>query len=144
MILYLDTSSLVKLYTEEAGSEAVRQWVEEAQVVATSRVAYVEARAAFARKSREGSVPSEIYAQMVADLDSDWENFFIVEVSQNVVRVGSGLAERHALRGFDALHLASALVLRKRTKLPVAFSCFDDVLLQAAEAEGLRVQRLTS
>lgn len=40
MIPYLDTSSLVKLYIAEAHSELVQDWVEEAEAVATSRVAY--------------------------------------------------------------------------------------------------------
>lgn len=43
MILYLDTSSLVKLYIAEAHSELVQDWVGEAEAVATSRVAYPEA-----------------------------------------------------------------------------------------------------
>ncbi len=48
MILYLDTSALVKLYVSEEGSEIVRGAVESAGRVATSRIAYAEARAALA------------------------------------------------------------------------------------------------
>jgi uncharacterized protein with PIN domain len=51
--LYVDTSSLVKLYVTEAGSEVVRQLVGGATVVATSVVAYTETRAALARLRRE-------------------------------------------------------------------------------------------
>jgi predicted nucleic acid-binding protein len=40
VILYLDTSSLVKLYVEEMHSDKVREWLEEAELVATCRVAY--------------------------------------------------------------------------------------------------------
>lgn len=54
MILYLDTSSLVKLYVAELGSAQVRQMVVRAGVVATSVVAFPEARSAFARLAREG------------------------------------------------------------------------------------------
>ena len=43
MILYLDTSSLVKLYVQEAGSEDVQELVEKARLVVTSQVAYPEA-----------------------------------------------------------------------------------------------------
>jgi len=52
--LYLDTSSLVKLYVTEADSEVVRRLVGDANVVATSVVAYPETRAALARLRREG------------------------------------------------------------------------------------------
>lgn len=53
MTLYLDTSSLVKLYVTEAGSAEVHQLVGDANVVATSVVAYADMRAALARLRRE-------------------------------------------------------------------------------------------
>ena len=56
MILYLDTSALVKLYIEESGSQEVKKALEEARIVSTSRVAYVEARAGIAMKYREGEL----------------------------------------------------------------------------------------
>jgi hypothetical protein len=47
------------------------------------------------------------------------------------------LVDRHALRGFDLIHLASALTLRERLGEDFLFACFDDRLLAAARAEGL-------
>jgi uncharacterized protein len=52
LILYLDTSTLVKLYAEEEGTETVERAADEAEAIATSVVAYAEPRAAFARKLR--------------------------------------------------------------------------------------------
>ena len=52
MTLYLDTSSLVKLYVEEGAAQEVRALVGKAAVVATSSVANAEARAALARQAR--------------------------------------------------------------------------------------------
>jgi predicted nucleic acid-binding protein len=52
VILYLDTSALVKIYVEEPKSAVVRENVKQAEGIATSRIAYAEARAAFARKCR--------------------------------------------------------------------------------------------
>ena len=53
MILYFDSSSLVKLYVEEAGSDSVRRLAAGASRIAVSIVAYPEARSAFARRRRE-------------------------------------------------------------------------------------------
>lgn len=139
MILYLDTSALVKLYVEEMGSQEVERAVEKSRIVSTSRVAYVEARAGIARKYREGELSKEEHDQVVEDLIRDWDNYFIVEVSESVAKLGGPLTERQSLRGFDAIHLASALLLRNRTRLDVSFSCFDERLKAAAEAEGLMV-----
>ncbi len=139
MILYLDTSALIKLYVEESGSEDVRGAVEEARIVSTSRVAYVEARAGISRKYREGKLSREEHDQVVADLTRDWDNYFIVEVSDSVAKLGGELTDKHPLGGFDAIHLASALLLRNRTRLDVSISCFDERLRVAAQAAGLSV-----
>ncbi len=106
--LYLDTSALVKLYVEEEGRETVFEAVEEAGSIATSTVAYAEARAAFARKERIGDL-----------------------------RAGE-MAERYALRGFDALHLASAFRLGERFA-DVRLLAFDDRLVEAARAASVPV-----
>ena len=136
MILYLDTSSLVKLYVDEQGSEDVIASVSKAEAVATCRIAYAEARAAFARKRQNGELDEEEYQGVLGDFYSDWERFFIVDVSQDVVEVAGELAERYHLRGYDAIHLASAEILKGKLKSPLAFSCADERLQEAAEAEG--------
>ncbi|MBE9540835.1 MAG: type II toxin-antitoxin system VapC family toxin, partial [Proteobacteria bacterium] len=53
MVIYLDTSSLVKLYVEEEDSSKVADLVRSSKVIATSLIAYAEARSAFARRYRE-------------------------------------------------------------------------------------------
>jgi len=144
VILYLDTSAVVKLYVEEAGSQEVKEAVSESRIVSTSRVAYVEGMSAIARKYREGEFSKEEYEQVVGDLDRDWDNYFIIEVSEGVAKLGGELTSRHPLRGFDAIHLASALLLQSRSRMEVSFSCFDERLEVAAKAEGLMVESCNS
>jgi len=139
VILYLDTSSLIKLYVPEMESAAVKRLVDAAEVSATSRIAYAEARAAFARKRRERGVSPADYRTILQDFDHDWENYFVVDVSDALVKLGGLLAEKHALRGFDAIHLASAVIIRKQGDRPVTFSCFDARLTRAARREGLTI-----
>jgi predicted nucleic acid-binding protein len=139
MILYLDTSALVKLYVEEPGSRAVRALLERAQVVSTSRVAYVEMRAGLARKLHQGELREKEYKRIISDFEKDWKNCFVIEVSEGVAKLGSELVEKHPLRALDALHLASALFLRERVRSDVFFSSFDGRLNEAAQAEGLAV-----
>ncbi len=136
MILYLDTSALVKLYVEEAGAEEVANWVDDATTVTTCRIAYAEARAAFARHRREGGLTTTLWRRTVANLDDDWSRFAIVEVTDGLVRSAGRLADRHALRGFDAIHLAAALELQD-DRNQVRFGCFDTGLCQAAKKAKL-------
>jgi uncharacterized protein len=133
VILYLDSSSLVKLYLEEEHSTQVWEWVEAAEVVATSQVALPEALSAFAR--RTGDLEELALHQVRASLEADWSDFVVVEVEE---RRAGALALHHRLRGFDAIHLAASLDLRDQLgEQSVAFSAFDRKLVQAAEEEGL-------
>lgn len=139
MILYLDTSALVKLYVPETDSATVKQHVDEADLPTTSRIAFAEARAAFARKRREAAVSPRDYRTIVQDFDNDWESYFIVDVSETLIKRAGKLAEQHALRGYDAVHLSSAVILSEENNQPVSFVCFDDKLCRAARRHGLAV-----
>ena len=75
MILYLDTSALVKLYVREPGTDETRARLDDASMVATSRVAYPEARAALARRQREGGITRAALPRTVSALDRDLERF---------------------------------------------------------------------
>ncbi len=138
MILYLDTSALVKMYVEEVGSADVRNKSGQAEGIATSRIAYAEARAALARKYREGGLSGSDYRLVVEELDQDWANYFAVEVSDSLVKSAGRLAEKYALRGADAIHLASAVILAKEVGRSLMFACFDGQLSSAARKERLR------
>lgn len=140
MILYLDTSSLIKLYVAEAGSEEVRDLVDRASVVATSVVAFAEARSAFARLEREGTLSPEQHASVRGAFLRDWDSFLKIRVLRRVYERAGELTEVHALRGFDAIHLASFLeVLDQADGDEVEFSAFD-ARLQAA-ARGVATER---
>ena len=136
MIAYLDTSSLVKLYVEENNSTLVRRLVESAQVVATSVVAYPEARAAFARQRREGGLTAAQHDRVRDDFEQDWPRFLAVDVSEAVYRNAGALAEKHGLRGFDGIHLASYLSLFREAAWQVQFSAFDEAMNRAARREA--------
>lgn len=133
MILYLDTSSLVKLYVDEEGSSEVRRLVDAAAVVATSVVALPETRSALARLAREQVLSPDQHAATREAFDRDWGSFLKIRVLERIYRRAGDLTEEHALRGFDALHLASFLDLVAQTESErVEFSAFDVRLAAAA------------
>ena len=139
MILYLDTSALVKLYVSELHTGDVRNWVRDAEAVATSVVSYAEARAAFARARREGSSTDAEHRRRVSQFNRDWVELLRIELTALVARNAGELAELHAIRGFDAIHLASALWLRDRADEAFLFAAFDRRLCEGAAAAGLQV-----
>jgi len=137
--LYLDTSALVKFYVTEEGSESVRDVTGRARLVSTSVIAYVEARAAFARRRREGGLRVSDYRRVIRDLDADWPHYVRLEASESLVRDAARIAEVHGLRAYDTIHLASALVLKRRLIAPVVFGCWDTELKSAAPKVGLQI-----
>ena len=137
MIVYLDTSSLVKLYVEENGSSEVDSLVKSSEVTATSIVAYAEARAAFARRYREKAFTSTGHDRIKKFFDKDWDSYLILNTTRDTVKLAGDLAEKHALRGFDSIHLATALTLRQELSTAIVFSCFDANLQKASKLENL-------
>ncbi len=137
MILYLDTSAWLKLYVAERGTEEVIAAVQSAELIAISRIAYAEARAALARVLREKRTTRVEHRRRIAALDADYGEALKIEVSEEVIRQAGELAESHALRGFDAIQLASAKWLARKTRKPVRLLAFDQRLNEAASALGL-------
>jgi uncharacterized protein len=137
VILYLDSSSLIKIYLEEAESDLVQEWVGAAEAIATSRVAYPEALSAFTRRQSEGSLDLDTLELLRESLDSDWAEFVLLPLRE---RRAGALAMKQVLRGFDAVHLAAISELREILgEDTVLFSSFDGRLVRAALAEGISV-----
>ena len=139
MILYLDASAWVKLYVREPGSKELRAQAIKAEAMVVSVVAYPEARAAFARLKAQRISTEAKHQQRLAQLNLDWGNLLRIELIPAVVRTAGDLAEVYGLRGFDSIHLASALWLKEKTSMPLHFAVFDQRLRLAAERAGLVV-----
>lgn len=136
MNIYFDTSALVKLYIEEDGSDIVNDYTDKATIVSTSRIAYAEALSAFVRCRDEKVLSKKDYNKCITSFKSDWEMYFVIEASEKVVKIAGDLIENHSIRGFDSIHLASAMVLRKEINQNIDFMCWDNRLLKAAKKEG--------
>jgi predicted nucleic acid-binding protein len=135
LILFADTSVLVKLYIAEPGSDPMRAAAQEARV-AVSLLAFAEIHATFARRRREELLLASEHEELVLRFADDWEELMQVPVGAEILAFLPGLCKRYPLRGADAVHLASALLLRQEG-LDLRFACSDGGLLAAAAGEGL-------
>ena len=134
---------MVKLYVAEAGSDLVRQLVRDANVVATSVVAYAETRAALARLRRERGLTPSKFAATKRDFEVEWPTYLTMEATGALCRAAGDLAERYGLRGFDSIHLASfAEVSRRGGTQETRFSSFDQRLNQAAGKVTRTLERI--
>lgn len=137
MILYLGTSSLVKLYVEEKYSDVVREWVKEAEIVATCRVAYTEMISALELRFKQNDLTKSEYDLIVKRFSQDWLNFAIVDFDE---REAGLFLKKYGLTRFDAIHLSAARLIKKEHHdISLSFSSADENLCKAAAAEGLKV-----
>lgn len=137
MIVYCDTSALVKLYILEMGSEKTNELRKEASILAACRISWAEMFAALARRTREHPEDESAIAEAGKAFRTDWPNYLIIDSSQDVVEQAGQLASAFALRGYDSVQLASALLLQRRLGDIITFACFDNRLNVAANLLGM-------
>jgi predicted nucleic acid-binding protein len=139
VILFCDTSALIKLLISEPGSDRMLQASLEAEALAVCRLTWAEAMAGLARRQRERPEDAEALEQARQQLILCWEHCTIVEVTQRLVETAGRFADGFALRGYDSVQLAAAHELDRSSGQPVTFACFDRRLRQAAALMRLDV-----
>ncbi|MFZ0243534.1 MAG: type II toxin-antitoxin system VapC family toxin [Desulfobacterales bacterium] len=137
MILYLDTSALVKKYFQEKNSAQVAFAWKSSLGIATSAVAYAELLAAVYRKAAEARLKKTLVETIVGLFQEDWASLIVVEVDNRLNELIHRLVATYPLRGFDAIHLASALTIAAAVTNNFVFACYDKRLMNAARVEGL-------
>ena len=139
MILFCDTSALIKLLIDEPESDQMQQASSDAEAIAVCRITWAEAMAAMARRQREDPMSEDDIDQARGRLIQNWNDMTIVEVSQNLVETAGRFADGFALRGYDSVQLAAAHELRKSTDQTLTFASYDRRLRQAAQLLQLEV-----
>lgn len=133
-IAYFDSSAFVKLVVEEDGSDVAATLWDGCDAAVSSRLAYPEVRAALATAGRDRRLDEAAQQQAEAAWELYWATTRPVELSEAVTGHAGRLAGQHALRGADAVHLASALALGVDSLL---FAAWDQRLRSAVEAAGI-------
>ena len=139
MILFCDTSALMKLLVEEDQSGQMRQVITTVEAIGVCRISWAETMAALARRQREDPISSDDLEQARQHLSQSWRTFTIVEVSQPVMETAGRFADIFALRGYDSVQLAAAHELHLNAEQTVLFACYDRRLNQAAQLLQLEV-----
>jgi hypothetical protein len=139
LIVYFDTSAIVPIIIEEPSSLAASRLWDEADRVVSSRLVYAEGRAALAMARRLDRVDDYELRTAVHAFESLYQQLDIVEVTENLVRDAGSLAEQFALRGYDAVHLASAQLVHDSD---MVIAAGDQNLIKAAQALGIATSNL--
>ncbi len=144
---FFDTSGLVKRYVAEVGTAWVNGILNPTarNALHLVRITAVEVVSAITRRVRSGSVTSAVAAAALAQFQLEFaHDFHVVPVAIRLIAEAMTLAQRHGLRGYDAVQLAAALQVNARRRARgtsrIILVSADVGLLAAATAEGLSVE----
>jgi predicted nucleic acid-binding protein len=139
VIVYADSSALAKRYISEPGSREVEALLREAEVVGTSLIARAEVSAAVARLVRSGSLERHEGEAVLNAFRNHWVELTAIQLTEALVAEADNLAWEQGLRGYDAVHLASAMSWQRGLDRDVSLATFDTELWRAGNRVGLAV-----
>ena len=140
MIVYFDTSALVATYVQDECTPEATQARRQASAIATSALAYAETLAAFGAMTRARHLTRAQRIKVESRFLADWPAFHRVRLEQRLLPDVRRILSRHALKGADGVHLASACLVARgcaNAGLESSFACDDRALCAAAALEGL-------
>ena len=105
--------------------------------VGTATIAYAEMYSGLTRRHRDGDLSAIDYANVCEQFERDWTGYLRIRLDEDVLSAARRVIQRHGLRGFDGIHLASAMTLQNQWEEAVVVVAADQRLLRAAVAEGL-------
>jgi predicted nucleic acid-binding protein len=142
-LVYFDSSALVKLVVEEAGTKLAASLWDGCDAALASRLAYPEVRAALAAAARDHDLDNGKLTEVEAAWEEYWHAVRAVELTPaiahhagDLAHHAGDLAREHGLRGADAVHLASALAIGDPD---LVVAVWDRRLHSGARATGTRV-----
>lgn len=139
MILYLDASALVKRYVAESGSKETNRLIAGAKVVGTAVVSRAEVPAAFAKAAKMKLISRDQATVALESFRAQWNDLARLQITESLIARADVLAWDLALRGYDAVHLAAALLWQETLGETVTLATFDRQLWEAAQDVGQQV-----
>jgi len=125
----------VKLAVVEEGTELATELWETPATAASSLLSYPEGRAALGAARRAGRLTTKAYREALEDFESTHAELLLLGVDPPLAREAGELAADLGLRGYDGVHLASALALGGDTTVVT----WDGQLARAAIESGCGV-----
>jgi predicted nucleic acid-binding protein len=133
MVVFIDTSSLVKRYIEEPGSNVVDRYFNEENTVCISPVTQIEMRSVFKRKLLEGSIDQETYQKAIGFWNIDIDHFSINRLNNDLTIKAVSIIDSHGVKTLDAIQIGSAMLseaeeyITSDSQMNRIFQSFDNI-----------------
>ena len=139
MILYTDSSALVKRFIKENVSDEVNQLLSDADIVGSSLLTQVEMVAEIGKASRMNWLDTNSAEIAVQNFLSEWQFFTRLFITPPLIERSSRLVWELGLRGYDATHLASALFWQESLDMEIVLATYDRELWIAAKKSSINI-----
>lgn len=133
MTLYAETSAVLRWLFAERDGDAILEQLRSADKVVCSRLTLIEARRVICRAAREHRIAEAEGAALRAQLALAAARWAVLELTRDVAARAEEAFPSEPIRTLDALHLASALVLRQSLPDLVVLSTDARVRANAAQ-----------
>ena len=139
MIIYCDTSALMKLFVTEEHSDSVQKLASKSTRLVVSQLSWPEMCAGLGLKQRTQQVDAQIAANALNQLHVEWARYLKLAVDEDLMIEAGKLSLRFGLRAYDSVQLASVQQVHRQLGSNLAFCCFDRQLTTAATELGVQV-----
>ena len=139
MIIYCDTSALMKLFVSEQHTEAMQNIAAESTRLVVSQLTWPEMCAGLGLKQRTNQVDTKIALTALERLNTEWPRYSRLAVDEDLMVEAGELALRFGLRAYDSVQLASAQRIHRSLGNNLIFCCFDKQLNAAAAALAINI-----
>lgn len=139
---FFDSSAVVKRYVDETGTAWVLSVTAPAagHAIYVARITGVEVVSALTRQARHGALSPTAAATTLTQFRHDFaRQYHTIDITDTLIARAMALAETHALRGYDAVQCAAALVVhtyRQALGMPILTLVSADAALNTAAAAG--------
>jgi len=124
---FIDTSSLIKKYVEEKGSEEMEGLLQQASEIVVAPTAWVEFNSAVSQCLRDKRLTPQNSSFLLSEAKRDFRSYSIVVWNEALEETAAEVVHQHFLATLDAIQLAAGLLSRADI-----FATSDQRLFEAA------------
>ncbi len=140
MILFVDTSAILKAFQKESGTERVIELLNDEKCdILISELTKIEYKSALFRRFRNNEISETDLTELIANFEEYIQNVEIMEINSLTVRTAEQLLNKHGksgLRTLDAIQFAGFELVESTNK---TFVTADIRLCMVVENAGNKV-----
>ena len=142
MKIFLDTSSLFKLYHKESGTQELMDFFNKNTIegIFLAELTEIEFSSVIWKKCRKKEIDEKVALTLIEAFEKDSENFNIVSETNEIRKLAKKLIRKYwkeGLRTLESIQLASVLMIRDKVDF---FFTSDNLLAEIARLEKIKVK----